>query len=255
MVNLISGIIASSLHVVTGPDHLAAVTPLAIENKKRSWGVGLFWGLGHIIGMLLIGMLFLAFKEFIPIEEISHYSEQIVGLILVGIGVWAIYKVFNRSIPKHKHPHFHDDPEPHVHIHAHPHEHEHDHGPEHTHAHKKVIRQNNIAAIGVGTIHGFAGVSHLILLLPTLALPSRWDSAMYLGGFGIGTLGAMILYAFAIGYIGQRSSMMSNPKVFRIVRIIGGLLAIVIGVLWFFSTFEHVHTHPHIHDHGHPHAH
>ena len=238
MLNFIAGIVASSLHVVTGPDHLAAVTPLAIENKKRSWGVGLFWGLGHIVGMLLIGILFLLFKEFIPIEEISYYSEQIVGLILVGIGVWAIYKVFNSSIPKHKHPHYHTDPEPHVHIHAHPHTHEHDHehGPEHSHTHKRAIRQNNIAALGVGTIHGFAGVSHLILLIPTLALPSMTDSILYLSGFAIGTLAAMTLYAAIIGFVGQRSAAMRSPKAFQVVRIVGGALAIGIGIFWFIST-------------------
>ena len=257
MLQLIPGILASSLHVVTGPDHLAAVTPLAIESKKKSWSVGLFWGLGHILGMLLIGALFILFKQYIPIDTISHYSEQIVGVLLVGIGLWAIYKVFNKKISRHQHPHYHNDPEPHVHIHAHPHEHEHshEHGPEHEHKHQKVIRQNNMAALGVGTIHGFAGISHLILLLPTLALPSKWDSVMYLSGFGIGTLAAMVLYAFAVGFVGQRSAKMKDPKVFRIVRIVGGLLAIVIGVLWFFSTFEHSHAHLHMHDHGHPHVH
>ena len=236
MIQLISGIVASALHVVTGPDHLAAVTPLAIENKKRSWGVGLFWGLGHIIGMLLIGVLFLLFKEYIPVEAISHYSEQIVGLILIGIGLWAIYKVFNKKIPKHKHPHFHADPEPHVHIHGHPHEHGHTHGPEHTHTHKKDIRQNNIAALGVGTIHGFAGVSHLILLIPTLALPSMTDSILYLSGFAAGTLIAMISYAAIIGFIGQRSAAMKSPRAFQIVRLTGAALAIAIGIFWFFST-------------------
>ncbi len=236
MIQIIAGFIASSLHVITGPDHLAAVTPLAIESKKRSWGVGLFWGLGHILGMLLIGMLFLLFKEFIPVEAISQYSEQIVGLILIGIGIWAIYKVFNKSIPKHKHPHFHKDPEPHVHIHAHPHEHEHTHVPEHSHTHSKVIRQNNMAALGVGTIHGFAGVSHLILLLPTLALPSMTDSVLYLAGFAIGTLAAMTLYAAILGYIGQRSDAIKSPKAFQVVRLIGGFIAIGIGIYWFLST-------------------
>lgn len=255
MLSIFAGFVASSLHVISGPDHLAAVTPLAIESKKKSWSVGLFWGLGHILGMLLIGVLFILFKEYIPIDAISRYSEQIVGLLLVCIGIWAIYKVFNKRIARHHHPHYHKEPEPHVHIHAHPHEHEHEHehGPEHKHTHQKVVRQNNMAALGVGTIHGFAGVSHLILLLPTLALPSRWDSVMYLSGFAIGTLAAMIMYAVTVGYIGQRSSKMSDPKVFRIVRIVGGLLAIVIGILWFFSTFEHVHAHPHFHDHPHVH--
>lgn len=236
MIQIIAGFVASSLHVITGPDHLAAVTPLAIENKKRSWGIGLFWGLGHIVGMLLIGILFLVFKEYIPVEAISQYSEQIVGLILIGIGIWAIYKVFNKRIPKHKHPHYHNEPEPYIHIHEHPHEHDHTHGPEHKHAHKKVIRQNNMAALGVGTIHGFAGVSHLILLIPTLALPSMTDSVLYLAGFAIGTLLAMISYAAIVGYIGQRSAAMKSPKAFQIVRLIGAALAIAIGIFWFMST-------------------
>jgi len=242
MIQIISGIVASSLHVLTGPDHLAAVTPLAIESKKKSWGVGLFWGLGHIAGMLLIGLLFLLFKEFLPIEAISHYSEQIVGLVLVGIGAWAIFKVFHKRIPKHKHPHYHNEPEPHVHIHAHPHEHTHDHphgskhDKTHSHSHKKVIRQNNVAALGVGTLHGFAGVSHLVLLLPTLALPSMTESVLYLTGFAVGTLIAMISYAAILGYIGQRSAKVRDPRVFQIVRFIGGIIAIGIGVFWFFST-------------------
>jgi len=232
MIQIITGIIASALHVFTGPDHLAAVTPLAIESKKHSWSIGLFWGLGHVAGMMLIGMLFILFKDFIPLKAISAYSEQIVGIVLVGIGVWAIIKVFQSKIPKHKHPHFHAEPEPHVHIHAHPHEAEHDHA----HVHKKVVRQNNVTAFGVGTLHGFAGISHLVLLLPTLALPSISDSIMYLGGFAGGTLAAMISYAAILGYIGQRSSGMNNKKVFMIVRLIGGAIAIAIGIYWFLST-------------------
>ncbi|HSG68023.1 MAG TPA: hypothetical protein VK994_04900 [Bacteroidales bacterium] len=242
MIQILSGIIASMLHVLTGPDHLAAVTPLAIENKNKSWNIGFFWGLGHVAGMLLIGMLFLLFKEYIPIEEISHHSERIVGLILIAIGIWAIYRVFNKKIPRHKHPHYHTAPEPHVHIHAHPHmkSHVHEHKKEahhvHEHAHSKVIRQNNIAALGVGTLHGFAGISHLVLMLPTLALPSMHDSVLYLSGFAGGTIGAMISYATMIGFIGQHSANASSPKIFNIVRLSGGLIAIGIGVYWFLST-------------------
>ena len=52
---LFAGIIAAMLHVISGPDHLAAVTPFAIESKKKAWKVGLFWGIGHLLGMLSIG--------------------------------------------------------------------------------------------------------------------------------------------------------------------------------------------------------
>src|SRR5512139_3398623 len=92
MLQLVTGILASSVHVITGPDHLAAVTPLAIENRQKAWHIGLFWGIGHVLGMLLIGLLFIIFKELINVEKISGYSEYLVGIVLVGIGLWAIVK-------------------------------------------------------------------------------------------------------------------------------------------------------------------
>lgn len=95
-----------------------------------------------------------------------------------------------------------------------------------------------MAALGVGTIHGFAGVSHLILLIPTLAMPSMTDSVLYLVGFAIGTLIAMISYAAIVGYIGQRSAAMKSPKAFQIVRLTGAALAIGIGIFWFMSSMS-----------------
>ena len=56
---LAAGCIAAVLHVLMGPDHLAAVAPFAIESKRRAWKIGLFWGLGQVFGMLLIGSLIL----------------------------------------------------------------------------------------------------------------------------------------------------------------------------------------------------
>ncbi|HPI87444.1 MAG TPA: hypothetical protein PLR01_13805, partial [Bacteroidales bacterium] len=71
MIQLLTGFLAAAVHVVTGPDHLAAVTPLAIENRKKAWNIGLMWGIGHVAGMLLIGLLYLAFKSMINVEKIS----------------------------------------------------------------------------------------------------------------------------------------------------------------------------------------
>jgi len=109
MINLpfFAGIAASVLHVVSGPDHLAAVTPLAIETRRKVWKIGLFWGFGHLLGMLLIGVLFLLFKEYIPVEKISEHSEQLVGIVLIAVGLWALFSIFYKS-KNHKHPHVHD---------------------------------------------------------------------------------------------------------------------------------------------------
>lgn len=241
MINLITGIIAAMVHVLSGPDHLAAVTPLAIESKKRSWGIGMAWGIGHTLGMLLIGILFLLFRDLIPVEKISEHSEMLVGVMLVLIGIWAIAKVYFKSNSgTHVHPHVHKNEQgDFIHIHNHNHETDHTHSnPEaHKHLHSKQYRQNIRASLGIGIFHGLAGVSHLLAILPTLALPSKWDATMYLSGFGIGTITAMILFSAILGFVSQKTSAKGRTKAFSILRIIGGVVAILIGIWWIFQTF------------------
>jgi len=94
---LITGTLAAMLHVLSGPDHLAAVAPLAVENRNKTWRIGLFWGLGHIAGMLLIGILMTLFRDFIPVERISEHSEQLVGFILIMIV--PIFNVNKLDVP------------------------------------------------------------------------------------------------------------------------------------------------------------
>jgi ABC-type nickel/cobalt efflux system permease component RcnA len=218
----------SSVHVVSGPDHLAAVTPLAIENRKKAWHIGFAWGLGHVLGMLMIGLLYLASREVINVEKISGYSEYLVGIVLIGIGTWAIIKSIRHFHSHHVHPHYHDKPVPQVHIHRHEHTDEF----EHTHEHQKASKQNFITALSVGTLHGFAGISHFILILPTLALPSMQDSVIYLSGFAIGTILTMVTYALILGLVAQKTSDFHKSKLFRNLRIIAGCLAIAVGIWW-----------------------
>src|SRR5680860_530464 len=118
---LLAGIIAAILHVISGPDHLAAVTPFAIESKKKAWKVGLFWGIGHLLGMLSIGVLFLMFKDLIPIEKISKHSEKMVGVILIGLALWIFFKIF-KDEKQHKHTHIHVEGYPIIHEHPHMHD-------------------------------------------------------------------------------------------------------------------------------------
>jgi len=121
-----------------------------------------------------------------------------------------------------------------VHVHKHDHESEEE---KHAHEHKaNPAKQNNWAAFLVGTLHGFAGVSHIILVIPTLSFPSVFDSAMYLTGFAIGTIASMGIFAFILGVISLRSSLAHNHDLFKYLRIFGGIFAIGIGIFWFFST-------------------
>lgn len=228
--SLTAGLIASMLHVITGPDHLAAVVPFAIESKKRAWKIGLFWGIGHLVGMLFIGLLFVVFKEMIPVETISEYSEQLVGVVLVGIGVWAFYKIFRKD-KNHKHLHIHSEGAPIIHSHKH----EHSHEKSHHHVHGKTIKQSNFASFSIGFLHGLAGIAHFLLFIPVLGFEEQSDAVLYVVGFGIGIVVAMTVFAFVIGKIASFAKNGHNELFFKGIRFAGGLFAVVIGIYWFFS--------------------
>ncbi|MDD4740249.1 MAG: sulfite exporter TauE/SafE family protein [Bacteroidales bacterium] len=235
MIQFITGLTAAAAHVVSGPDHLAAVTPLAIESRRKAWGIGLAWGAGHTLGILLIGILFLLFRDVIPVERISEHSELLVGIILILIGAWAISKVFIKSKNHHHHPHMHTT-EDGAYIHQHDHDHnqntEHVAAEAHRHQHARRHRQNIKASLGVGVFHGLAGVSHLLAILPTLALPTKMDAALYLIGFGVGTLAAMMLFAAILGFVSGKTAIAGRAATHNLLRIVGGAAAIIIGIWW-----------------------
>lgn len=233
---LLFGLIAAMVHVLSGPDHLAAVAPLALNTKFRPWMIGMSWGIGHLFGMLVIGVLFFFFRELIPVEFISANSERIVGILLIIIGCWSIYRLFKyRSATTHKHVHTHQDDHGNAFVHAH----DHDHGQtnKHGHPHHDVERQTYLAALGIGVLHGLAGFSHILHLLPTLAFPDRFDSIMYLVGFGAGTILAMVLFSFILGLIANYSNQKRKDTVYMAINGLAGIGAIFVGFFWLWNTW------------------
>jgi ABC-type nickel/cobalt efflux system permease component RcnA len=228
---LVAGLITSILHVITGPDHLAAVTPFVVEAKKKAWKIGLFWSFGHLAGMLAIGILFVLFKSLIPIETISKYSEQLVGLVLIGIGIWAFYKIFKKN-NAHKHLHVHSEHAPLIHKH----EHTHVVLEAHNHTHKNITQQTHFTSFSIGFLHGLAGIAHFLLFLPILGFNNQWDAFTYIIGFGTGIILAMTSYAFVIGTLASWSKNGHNDLFFNGIRMAGGLFAIIIGIYWLYGT-------------------
>ena len=222
-----TGLIASMLHVIMGPDHIAAVLPFVIEAKRKAWKIGLFWGIGHIVGMLLIGILFLLFKEMIPVERISGHSEQLVGIVLVIIGIWAFIKIF-RSEPHHQHLHVHSENQPLIHKHAH----EHTHNPTHDHNHPQQEKQGYLTTFWIGILHGFAGIAHFILFIPVLGFENNTTAFIYVTGFIAGIIVAMTSFSLIAGKIADFAKNEHNPNLFKGIRLAGGIFAIVIGVYW-----------------------
>jgi len=219
---LIAGFITAILHVVSGPDHLAAVTPIAIESKHKVWRIGFYWGTGHLVGMLLIGLLFFMFKEVIPVEVISGYSEQLVAIVLIGIGLWSLYKLFYKE-KIHTRPHIHSDKEVYVHTHH------------HSHSHSGHTKNGTTSSFSIGVLHGLAGIAHFILLLPALGFETRFESIQYISGFALGTVVAMTVYTYFLGMVTKTSN--TNKLLLNGIRIAGGCFALIVGVYWMYLTF------------------
>lgn len=222
---LISAFLASSLHVISGPDHLAAVTPLAISSQRKGWKIGLLWGVGHLLGMLIIGGLFWSFRELIPVDSISKYSEQLVAFVLIGVGLWTFFRIFieqKNLIQKHN---SHNEKTNSTYISS------------ELKPIEENIERNIWSSLAIGFLHGLAGVAHFILLLPILAFETKLQGLEYIIGFAIGTVIAMTLYALILGNISFYSKKSNDPKIFKAIRFLGGLFALLIGVYWLYVTF------------------
>jgi len=165
MISALAGMAAGAMHVLAGPDHLAAVAPLASGARERGWRLGMRWGLGHAGGVALAGIAALLLRGVLPLDRLSSAGERLVGVVLIGIGLAGLYRAIGPRGP-------------------------------HVHAHGR-------AAFGVGVIHGIAGTSHLVGVLPALALPRAADGIAYLAGFGAGTVLAMVVFAQVVGQIAR----------------------------------------------------
>jgi len=225
MIAIITGMIAGAVHVVTGPDHLTAVAPLAVRRPRRAWVPGVRWGLGHSAGVALVGLLSLWLRDLIPVDLLSSWGERLVGVMLIGIGLWALQRALKHNVHTHEHEH---DGDRHVHFHTHGHRHEHDHHAAHHHTH---------AAFGIGTLHGLAGSSHFLGVLPALAFPTTTQAVAYLLAFGLGTVAAMAAFSWGMGWMAGRFET-RGALVYR--RLLGtcAVAALGVGCFWLATSWH-----------------
>lgn len=223
----IAGLAAGSIHVLSGPDHLAAIAPLAVDSRQSRWRAGFTWGLGHTSGVITVGIAALLLREMLPIEALSSWSERLVGVALVGVGLWGVRRATHLQVHRHVHAH---DGDTHAHIHVHQAaaavaaptaEPKHRQQP-HSHTH---------ASFAFGILHGLAGSAHVLGILPALALPTRTASALYLLSYGIGNIAAMTLFAAAIGAVSSRASD-GGTRVYRGLLYACSAAAVLIGGVW-----------------------
>jgi hypothetical protein len=219
------GLAAGALHVLSGPDHLAAVAPLVTASRHRPWRSGLIWAAGHSGGVLLVALAALALRGLLAIDSLSSFSERLVGGALVCVGLWTLARALGMR----------------VHVHAHGHG-----GASHRHVHLHAARTRHVAAVedaghdhvhaalSFGVLHGFAGSSHLFGVVPALALPMFPDAAMYLAGYGAGTIVAMTAFSSAIGRLAHGAHAF-GPRAYRALLCASSAAAVIVGCVWLFT--------------------
>eukprot|EP00546_Thalassionema_frauenfeldii_P021919 CAMPEP_0178895596 /NCGR_PEP_ID=MMETSP0786-20121207/680_1 /TAXON_ID=186022 /ORGANISM="Thalassionema frauenfeldii, Strain CCMP 1798" /LENGTH=252 /DNA_ID=CAMNT_0020565855 /DNA_START=40 /DNA_END=795 /DNA_ORIENTATION=+ len=98
-----TGITLGFVHVLTGPDHLSALATLSStsETAPQAFWLGVRWGIGHSIGLLLVGGIAIAVlppSSDIEIPEaVTMVFESIVGVFMIFLGFYGIFLVFHNK--------------------------------------------------------------------------------------------------------------------------------------------------------------
>lgn len=183
--------IYSGLEHAFEADHLLAVNTLVSHRKnlKQSLKDGVFWGIGHTATIFFVGILMIGFKFNIG-EDIFKNFEAGVGIMLIFLGIYRVFKLY---FPK-----------------------------EHTHTHN-----TSKAAFGVGLIHGLAGSGALVVLVIS-QMKTPFEGLMFILIFGLGSILGMFLaaYLFSIPYT---KTLLKSPKLQTGLVIISSLLCIIYG--------------------------
>ena len=225
MTPALAGSLAGLLHVVSGPDHLVAVAPLAIHRPGLGARVGMAWGFGHATGVIVLGLLGVVARTVFSLQLISNWSEVLVGGALMGIGVWALMQ--SREVVVHRHTHSHNDERDDNHHTLHEHLHVHSVSEAHT---GSAHYHHGRGAFAVGILHGAAGTGHIFGVIPALALAPH-QGLLYLMAYGAAAVIAMTSFGAALGLLGHRIS----PRHLSLTMKVFGAAAVCLGCFWIAS--------------------
>lgn len=218
-------LVALGIAVVLGlrhasdPDHLVAVTSLVAADGGDTRGaarLGAWWGVGHALTLLAIGLPLIFFKSRLPVW-LETGAEKAVGLVILILAARVIFKWVHGDYRATAHTHVHHEHERRRHLRRGDHR--------HTHRHVRSPRQ----AFGLGMLHGLAGTGAVVVLL-IAALPTQLEAAAALAVFAPMSVASMALLTGAFAWILTRPIV---EPVYRTVLIPAlGVFALMFGA-WY----------------------
>ena len=206
------------LRHASDPDHLVATTSLVAADggdARKAVHLGLWWGLGHALALLAIGLPLIAFKSQLP-GWLESAAEKAIGIVILLLATRVFVKWLRGD--------FRAGPHAHAHTHG---RHSHlRHGPG---DHRHVLVRTPAQAFAIGTLHGLAGTGAVVLLL-IAALPGRLEAAAALAVFAPMSILSMALLTGAFAWV------LTRPVIEPLYRGVGipalGMFGVMFG-LWY----------------------
>jgi cytochrome c biogenesis protein CcdA len=188
--------LALGLRHALDPDHLSAVATItaseAGNGARRAMRIGLAWGLGHALTLLVLGIPVVVAGPWIP-PWIHATAEVAIGALIVLLAVRLLVRWRRGELHVHAHSHGGS-------LHVHPHEHGalHARSVPHEHVHAHATLRSPRAAFGVGLVHGIGGSAPGgILMVAAAPDPARALAALFV--FAAGTGLSMVIASGAAG--------------------------------------------------------
>lgn len=197
-------------------DHVMAVSTIVSHSRSlwRSSLIGIFWGIGHTLTLVIVGFIVLLFKVKIP-ERWALSMEFLVGMVLIVLGGQILWQYRRKRVHTHVHSH---DGEVHVHFHSHALGEDHDHDHPSSHLRKPLL---------IGMIHGLAGSGALMLLVLT-TVRSASQGLLFILLFGGGSICGMLLMSTLVA-LPFTLTAARFQRINEVVRIAAGVVSIVLG--------------------------
>lgn len=167
-------------------DHLAAVSTVLAERPSLSASgvVGLWWGIGHTLTLLVVGGVVLIWGIRVP-AGFEAIAESGVALLLIGLGGTLARKLYRERWHVHSHQH---DGERHVHLHSHRRQEDH---------HHRHWMADSVRPFCIGMAHGLAGSAALMLVVLSTT-HEVWPGLLSIAVFGVGSIAGMVVIGLTI---------------------------------------------------------
>lgn len=200
-------------------DHLLAVSSLTetMSRPRKVLAICSYWALGHGLTLLVVGASTLLLGMAAP-DRLSHFAEELVGLMLICIGLQALWKLIGQTTSNDVPTSFTNqmrctslDKMSTVPVYG---------------KHKSTK-----SAVFVGMIHGLAGSAPLLALIPLTNHESPWLGLSYLIFFSLGVLISMLAFGGFLGVIFDwlKKRVLSLLSVLHAIIAIG---TICLGGYW-----------------------